>query len=200
MPGPLPGPGGRSVAVQDLRLVLVPRGCRPVGVEDQGPALLVDHDLVVEETKQDAVPGAGLAAVLLVLDVVHVARRRGLVAAARPTGTYGPAGSPRCGSRPGPTPEYPMSSGRLGPPSRTPSCRRRKKPASPPGPDSRSTALPITACSSAARAAVVSAAAVVSEAGVSGAAVVSGAPARRQPGGAGPVPRTTGPDPPRRPR
>ena len=44
-----------------------------------------------------------------------------------------------------------MSSGRLGPPSRTPSCRRRRNDASPPGPDSRSTALPMTACSSAAQ-------------------------------------------------
>src|SRR5437667_8771704 len=36
-----------------------------------------------------------------------------------------------------------MSSGRLGPPSRTPSCRRRKNEARPPGPDSRSTAFPM---------------------------------------------------------
>ena len=43
--------------------------------------------------------------------------------------------------------------GRLGPVNRTPSCRRRRKDASPPGPDSRSTALPMTACSSAAQAA-----------------------------------------------
>ena len=49
--------------------------------------------------------------------------------------------------------EYPMSSGRLGPASRAPSCRRRRKLASPPGPDRRSTALPMTACSSAAHAA-----------------------------------------------
>ena len=48
---------------------------------------------------------------------------------------------------------YPMSSGRLGPASRAPSCRRRRKQASPPGPDRRSTALPMTACSSAAQAA-----------------------------------------------
>jgi hypothetical protein len=50
---------------------------------------------------------------------------------------------------------YPMSSGRLGPPSRAPSCRRRRNDASPPGPASRSAALPMTACSTAARAAVV---------------------------------------------
>jgi len=51
---------------------------------------------------------------------------------------------------------YPMSSGRLGPPRRAPSWRRRRKPASPPGPESRSTALPMTARSSASRAGVVS--------------------------------------------
>jgi len=42
----------------------------------------VDHDLVMEETEQDAVFGAGLAAVLLVPDVVDLAGRGGLVAAA----------------------------------------------------------------------------------------------------------------------
>ena len=42
--------------------------------------------------------------------------------------------------------EKPMSSGRLGPPSRAPSCRRRRNDASPPGPDSRSTAFPIFVC------------------------------------------------------
>src|SRR5439155_12039583 len=51
---------------------------------------------------------------------------------------------------------YPMSSGRLGPPSRAHSWRRRRNDASPPGPETRSTALPITACSIAAHAAVVS--------------------------------------------
>src|SRR6266852_3533153 len=50
----------------------------------------------------------------------------------------------------------PTSSGRLGPPSRAPSCRRRRNEASPPGPDSRSTALPIMACSRASQARVVS--------------------------------------------
>jgi hypothetical protein len=49
-----------------------------------------------------------------------------------------------------------MSSGRLGPLRRTPSWRRRRKLARPAGPDRRSTALPMTACSSAAQAAVVS--------------------------------------------
>ena len=36
------------------------------------------------KTQQDTVPGAGLAAVLLVLDMVHIARRRGLAAPAGP--------------------------------------------------------------------------------------------------------------------
>jgi hypothetical protein len=39
---------------------------------------------------------------------------------------------------------YTMSSGRLGPPSRAPSCRRRRNDASPPGPETESTALPMT--------------------------------------------------------
>ena len=52
------------------------------GELDQGPALAVNHDLVVIETQNNAVFGAGLAAVGLVLDVVDFARRRGLVAAA----------------------------------------------------------------------------------------------------------------------
>jgi len=47
-PGRLPGPGGGSVAVQDLRLVLVPRRGGAVRVDDQGPAPAVDGDLVVE--------------------------------------------------------------------------------------------------------------------------------------------------------
>ena len=51
-----------------------------------------------------------------------------------------------------------MSSGRLGPPSRAPSCRRRKNEASPPGPDNKSTALPMMARSRASHARVVSAA------------------------------------------
>jgi len=40
------------VAVQDLRRVLVPRGRGPVGVQDQGPALLVDDDLVMEKQSE----------------------------------------------------------------------------------------------------------------------------------------------------
>ena len=71
-----------------------------------------------------------------------------------------------------------MSSGRLGPPSRAPSCRRRRNDASPPGPDSRSTALPMTACSQ------------------SG----PGRSHARRRAAARPAPRTAGPGPPARPR
>src|SRR6476646_8850358 len=54
-PGLLPGAGRGPVAVQDLRLVLVPRGGGAVGVDDQGPAPPVYDDLVVERAQQDAV-------------------------------------------------------------------------------------------------------------------------------------------------
>ena len=70
--------------MQHLRAVLVPRRGGAVGVEDQGPALAVNHHLVVIETQKDALFGAGLAAVGLVPDVVDFARRRRLVAAAGP--------------------------------------------------------------------------------------------------------------------
>ena len=43
----LPGADGRSVAAQDLGLVLVPGDGGAVGFEDEGPALAVDRDLVV---------------------------------------------------------------------------------------------------------------------------------------------------------
>jgi DeoC/LacD family aldolase len=71
--GRLPGPGGWSVAVQHLGLVLVPGGGGPVGVQHQGPALPVDRDLVMEGAQQHAVFGAGLAAVGFVPGVVHLA-------------------------------------------------------------------------------------------------------------------------------
>jgi CubicO group peptidase (beta-lactamase class C family) len=80
--GGLPGPGWRAVASEHLGLVRVPRGGGAVGVQDQGPAPPVNNDLVVEETEQYTVLGAGLAAVLLVPDVVDLARRGGLVATA----------------------------------------------------------------------------------------------------------------------
>jgi len=54
-PGLLPGPGRWAVAVEHFGLVLVPRGGGPVGVDDQGPAPAVDHDLVVEGAQEYAV-------------------------------------------------------------------------------------------------------------------------------------------------
>jgi hypothetical protein len=41
--------------VQHLGLVVVPGGGGAVGVQDQGPAPAVDHNLVMEEAEQDAV-------------------------------------------------------------------------------------------------------------------------------------------------
>ena len=55
----LPGRGGRAVAVEDFRFVLVPGGGRPVGVQDQGPSPPVDDNLVMKEAEQDAVFDAG---------------------------------------------------------------------------------------------------------------------------------------------
>src|ERR1039457_1159128 len=46
---------------------------------------------------------------------------------------------------------YPTSKGRLGPARRAPSCSRRRKLASPPGPETRATALPMMARSRASR-------------------------------------------------
>src|SRR5258705_4568210 len=81
---PLPGAGGWSVAVQHFGLVLVPRGRRPVRVDDQRPAPAVDDDLVVEGPEQDAVLDGGLAAVGLVPGVVDLAGAGGLGAAGGP--------------------------------------------------------------------------------------------------------------------
>ena len=108
----------------------------------------------MERAQQHAVLDGGLAAVGLVPGMVHLAA---------PAGWVQPPAHWQCRSRSstalripaGTVSAYPMSSGRLGPPRRAPSCRRRRNEASPPGPDRRSTALPITACSSAAQAAVV---------------------------------------------
>src|SRR5690349_22492283 len=83
-PGALPGPGGWSVAAQDLGLVLVPGSGGAIRIDHEGPAALVDHDLVVVPAQEDAVSDAGLAAVGLVAGVVDLARSRGLLAAAGP--------------------------------------------------------------------------------------------------------------------
>src|SRR6185312_10430151 len=82
--GPLPGAGRGSVAVQDLGLVLVPRGGGPVRVDGQGPAPAVNDDLVVERAEQDAVRRGRLPAAGLVRGVVDLAGAGGLVAAADP--------------------------------------------------------------------------------------------------------------------
>src|SRR5215831_11456969 len=68
--------------VEDLPAGAVCRG-GAVGVEDQLPAPAVDAHVVVELAQQHAVADAGLAAVLLVPQVVHVAIDGG-PAAARP--------------------------------------------------------------------------------------------------------------------
>src|SRR6266571_3284071 len=81
-PGGLPGPGRGAVAVQDFRLVLVPGGGGTVRVQHDGPALLVDHHLMVEGAEQRAFGDAGGAAVGLVGQVMHLAGGGGLVAAA----------------------------------------------------------------------------------------------------------------------
>ena len=47
----LPWADRGTVAVQDLRFVLIPRGGGPVGVQDQRPAPAVNHHLVVEPTQ-----------------------------------------------------------------------------------------------------------------------------------------------------
>jgi hypothetical protein len=74
--------GGRRVAAQDLAAGSAGLG-GAVGVQDDLPVPAVDAHVVVELAQQDAVGGAGLAAVFLVPDVVHVAPGGG-PAAARP--------------------------------------------------------------------------------------------------------------------
>src|ERR1700676_45847 len=83
-PGVLPGAGGWAVAAQDLGFVPVPGHGGAVGVPDQGPAHPVDHHVMMEPAQQDAVLQAGLTAAALVLEVVHLTRCGGLVAAAGP--------------------------------------------------------------------------------------------------------------------
>jgi hypothetical protein len=81
-PGVLPGVGWGAVASEDFGAVGA-AGCGgAVGVEGDGPAPLVDADLVMVEAVQPARLDAGLAAVGLMDQVVHFARCGGLVAAA----------------------------------------------------------------------------------------------------------------------
>src|SRR5580693_3105541 len=60
------------MAVQDLPVGSVGGG-GAVGVQDEPPAAAVDADVVVELAQQHALAHGGLAAVFLVLQVVHVA-------------------------------------------------------------------------------------------------------------------------------
>src|SRR6202453_4740333 len=82
-PGGLPGARGRAVAAQDLGPVPVPRGGGPVGVADQRPALPVNHDLMMKEADQNAIFETSFATVGLVLEVMHLASRRGLITSPR---------------------------------------------------------------------------------------------------------------------
>ena len=50
-PSGSPGAGRGAVAVQDLGAAGVPGGGGPVGVQDQGPAPPVDHNLMVKPAK-----------------------------------------------------------------------------------------------------------------------------------------------------
>ena len=149
--GLLPGPGGRPVAVQHLGLVLVPRGRRPVRVDDQGPAPPggsrpgggSGHSSTQSLT--DVVPPLALC---LVWCTWHAQagwwQPQGPLAVPVPQ-QHRVADPRRHGLG---VPDVQRQAGRR----RAPSSRRRRT-ARPPGPDSRSTALPITACSRAARAA-----------------------------------------------
>src|SRR5689334_12239661 len=74
--------GGGRVAAEDLAVGAAGFG-GAVGVQDDLPAPAVDADVVVELAQQDTRIDAGLAAVFLVGDVVHVAPGGG-PAAARP--------------------------------------------------------------------------------------------------------------------
>src|SRR5580693_9276282 len=111
--GVLPGARWWAVAVEHLGAVGVPGGSGAVGVQDQGPAPPVDHDLVVEETQQDAACDTGGAAVRLVPDVVDLAGPGGgrLAAADRQGRSGGVRG---WGGAAGAVAEWPVSSGKLG--------------------------------------------------------------------------------------
>jgi hypothetical protein len=79
----LPGAGGRIVAAENLGAVGTAGGGGAVGVQGNFPAPLVDRHVVVEEAVQGAPVDAGGAAVGQVGQMVHFARRGGLVAAPR---------------------------------------------------------------------------------------------------------------------
>ena len=146
-----PRPDRGSVAVQDLGLVLVPRGGGAVGVQDQGPAPPVDRDLVVEASTAARSPWCWSCRrwPCASCGAPRTPTRAGC--SRRPTGTCGPAAPPRCGSRRDRL-AVPDIERQARPAQAYAELPRRRKLASPPGPDSRSTALPMTACSRASQA------------------------------------------------
>src|SRR5215470_1217520 len=82
VPGLSGSEGGGCVAAEDLAVGSAGFG-GAVGVQGELPAAAVDAHVVVELAQQDAVADAGVAAVFLVPEVVHVAPGGG-AAAARP--------------------------------------------------------------------------------------------------------------------
>src|SRR6201996_2339765 len=123
-PGWLPGVGWWAVAVQGGAVVPVPGGGGPVGVDHQGPAELVDDDVVVVPAHQHAVPQGGFPAVGLRRGVVDLAGAGGLGAA--PAQRQCPSRNrTACRIPAGTVSLYPASRGMLGPPSLPPNMPRR---------------------------------------------------------------------------
>src|SRR6185437_28849 len=124
----------------------------PVRVDDQSPSPPVNHDLMVERAQQNTVLDGRRAAVGLVRGVVHLAGAGGLVAAAGPLAVpvrqQHRVADPRR-DRLG-VPDIQRQARPAQPHPQLPPPQERRQP---PGPETRSTALPITACSSAAQAA-----------------------------------------------
>jgi hypothetical protein len=125
------------VAVQDFGAV----GAAGGGGAVRGPAPLVDDHIVVEQYR--AQPST--------LVLPPSARWVTWCTSQAEAGWSQPPAQRQCWSRritarrtvAGISALRPTSSGRLGPASRAPSCRVRRNEASPPGPETRSTALPI---------------------------------------------------------
>jgi Beta-lactamase len=78
------GLSGRAVAVEDFGAVGAAGGGGAVGIERDGPALLVDGHVVMVKAIKCAAVHAGLPAVGQVDDMVHLTGRGGLVTAAGP--------------------------------------------------------------------------------------------------------------------
>ena len=149
-PSGSPGAGRRAVAVQDFGAAGVPGGGGPAGIQDQGPAPPVDHNLMVKPAKQNTISNAGMTAVSLVPDVVDLARRRGLMTALGPPAPLIPQdhrvadpGRDRAGV---PDVERQARPGQQG--AQLPGPQERREAART---DSRSAALPMIACRIASR-------------------------------------------------